>query len=137
MLLVRENISIGETTSTPSDESGVRPRARCGREPTLLASALLTPAYVFSDNNRVDDAVDHVVHKVDELLSAGRFSDVDSMLHELEVESIHSDVSVALLMATFPAREQLRERAHAIAKLTPRLARTDPEDLDELLRILG
>lgn len=107
------------------------------RKPTLVASSGLARVYVFAEAGAVDAAIDAGISLVDGLLSQGRFMEVDEVLRHLAIEVVDTDVTVAMLMATTPAREQLHCRPGAVQRLIVRLAEREPADWQQIIRILG
>jgi hypothetical protein len=92
-------VLVGEVSSTPS-------RAIRGGEP----DAFLGKAIWFIDQGERDAALDLVYMQVDALLKDGRFDLVDSILKNTEIERLGTDLLLALLTTTLPARDKLVER---------------------------
>lgn len=57
-----------------------------------------------------DEAIDLIYDKIDEMLLAGYFHDVDLLLSTLSVSDLSMDLLLSILMATLPAKKRLVER---------------------------
>jgi hypothetical protein len=76
-----------------------------------LARILLDSANRLASKNLMDDAIDLVFDRMDELLSAGGLVVCNSILEEADPWELAPDVSVSLLTITLPAADLLPARS--------------------------
>jgi hypothetical protein len=62
-------------------------------------------------HGRQDEAVYLLFDQIDSMLVAGRFDEIDELLHNASVASLHEDILISLLSITLVAARRLRYRA--------------------------
>jgi hypothetical protein len=88
-----------------------------------------------SRGGKLDAALDIVFDCVDDMLLAGRFSDVDVLLERVPVDRLDPAVLVGFLTITGPARKLLASRAAFVTHVLDQLrGRMDPEELVAVMR---
>jgi hypothetical protein len=135
LTLVTHSPRLGSTPKFSGEDESDRTRTP-RRPPTIRVASSLIEIYSLADNGRIDAAIDAAIGLVDALLSQGRFVDVDDLLKELDIDNLHTDVSVALLIAVRPARDLLRTRNACLERLSQRLIQTEPSDHEQIMQIL-
>jgi hypothetical protein len=81
-----------------------------------------------------DAEIDALYDKVDDMLRAGLFDDVDRLLASIDVERLTITMMLAHATITFAANDRLREYFPYVARVRVRLMQVDPERTDDLLR---
>ena len=103
-----------------------------GRFPVVLSeplAALLCDVAAADE----DEALELVYQRVDSLLRAEAFADVDVLLAAVNVESLPTIVSLAFVSITNAARDVLRGRADFVARVRRYFMKVDPARVEELL----
>lgn len=93
----------------------------------------LVEAYKLSSANRRSQAIDIVIDHLDDLLLEDRMRDVDAALAAVDVRQLRVPVLLALLSATFQAKQHLSSRAALVRRIEARLTRDVPAKVDLLL----
>jgi hypothetical protein len=106
------------------------------REPRAEPTDVIRKLQRLGKERRLDKGVDLVLEVLDAWMDAGNWKAVDDLLWEADVETLHEDHVVALLMATYPARRTLTERAGLLARYEAKLAREGRHDADRTLQHL-
>jgi len=84
---------------------------------------------------RIDDAIDEVFRYFDEQFTARLFRECDETLTTLSIEEFGTDLIIAVLTATLPAREQLNRRTDFVQRAEHVLLETEQEGhVQDLLR---
>jgi hypothetical protein len=81
----------------------------------------------------LDDALEGVYDRVDVLLRAKAFDQVDALLDSIDVAQSRLIVSLAYASITWAARDVLRSRAHFMERLRKHTERVEPTRAKELL----
>jgi hypothetical protein len=98
------------------------------RVASLSPEIRLLRVEALAQQGKIDGAIDEGFRLLNDLLHRGAFRDVDDVLDAVDSNKLHADVVVALLTATFPARNKLARRDDLIDRLKGSLLATDPED---------
>lgn len=78
--------------------------------------------YVEDDRNGgVDRTLDLIYDHFDHCFLCRQFHEVDSFLHEVQVDRVCSDVLIAILTASLPAKQKLTNRADFLSLVRPTL----------------
>jgi hypothetical protein len=93
----------------------------------------LSKAYSLIAMEAVDPAVDLVFDNFDALLHAGKFRKCDELLAAVDVKRLDTNLMVAFLTITEPAKAQLKRRAELVRRIENQLAKTAPRRVAELL----
>lgn len=82
----------------------------------------------------IDDAIDILFDTFDDLFMDGEFEKADELLPTIEVEKLDTNLLVALLVITYPAKEKLSNRPAVVERVKERLYEIAPDRARELLR---
>ena len=74
----------------------------------------LTDAVSLENAGREDEALDLVYRNVDELLRNGQFNDVETLIREVNVDDLPTDVMLGILSITLSARGHLPSRTRFV-----------------------
>jgi len=80
---------------------------------------VLAQCYWYNERREVDLAIDSALDSFDRLLRGGQFRAADAVLRAVDVNYLHPDVSVAILVFTRAAAERLTNRERLIDRLRP------------------
>lgn len=80
---------------------------------------VLAQCYWYNERREVDLAIDSALDSFDGLLRGGQFRAADAVLRAVDVNRLHPDVSVAILVFTRAAAERLTNRERLIDRLRP------------------
>ena len=83
------------------------------------------------------DRIDWIYNTVDDLLLAGKFAEVDTMLRDVDLETLGIAEMLSYLTITLYATEKLHDRAAFYDRVRARLLVVDPSRADGLLRGLS
>jgi hypothetical protein len=94
-----------------------------------VSESLVTRAQGLVEQGSVDEALDVIYEGIDDLLLAGSFDQVDQLLRDISEDGVSSDVLVALLTVTLPAKSKLPSRADFYSRVERTLSvRSELED---------
>lgn len=74
------------------------------------ATSLLHHVRQLDENGNTDDALDLLLDETDDMMWAGRFSDLDAMIAGIRADDFSGVMLVGILTATLPAGDKLQSR---------------------------
>lgn len=95
--------------------------------------AWLPQLYQLVAAGRTTKAIDLLFGKVDSLLCAGSFEEIDALLRTIEVDCLDTTLLVGVLSITVSAKNHLRDRAALAKRIEQRLKLLAPDRIDRLL----
>ena len=102
-------------------------------EPASDQAAWLGEVYSLVAHGRIDAAIDIVFREFDSLFLRGRFDTSDGILRTIDLKRMDSNLTVAVLSVTLPAKSRLPNRARFLARAEARLSRVAPGRVERLL----
>lgn len=83
---------------------------------------------------RIDDSLDVLYEHADDLMLEGRFSELDGVVGQVDVEGMSLDLMIGFLTITNLAKEHLPSRATLVTAIETRIREIAPEREESLLR---
>lgn len=99
-------------------------------------SEVLEELYGLIDGDSIDLAIDLLIERTDDLLSAGEFDQCNSLLIALDPSRLDTNLCVGVLSATRRARELLSSRGGLVRAVRGRLRELAPDRTERLLENL-
>jgi hypothetical protein len=92
--------------------------------------------YDFVENNLVDEAIDLLFTKINELLVNKKFECCNTLLKAIEIKRLNIDLLLGLLSITLSAANKLPFRKELILNIEKRIAELAPNRVRSLLKNL-
>jgi len=80
-----------------------------------------------------DAAIDVIFDKIDQMLTDGKFTEVDDILREIDVEKMKMVYLIGFLTITYAAHSKLVERDIFFERVSGHLEKTEPERREAVL----
>jgi len=83
----------------------------------------------------IDDQIDEIFDKVDDLFLAGKFAEADALLPGVDPAALDASLIVAWLTITMAARDKLKNRGDLVKRARAHFEKIEPADrVDNLFR---
>jgi len=105
---------------------------------TLLSGSDVRPLWLYcavteQKEGYEDSAIERIYDEIDKLLHRGKFPELNADLSVIDPDDIPIDLTLAVIIATLPAKSKLPNRAGLVEKYRDYLRRAE-EDADDILR---
>jgi hypothetical protein len=92
--------------------------------------------YDFVENNLVDEAIDLLFTKINELLINKEFECCDALLKAIQIKRLNVDLLISLLSITLSAANKLPFRKELVINVEKRITELAPDRVHSLLKNL-
>ncbi len=83
---------------------------------------------------KIEEALGIVFNNCDNLLIAGKFDEINTLLDQVDTDRMNIELMVGLLAATLPAKDKLSARKHYYEKVKVRLTELVPDRVDRIMK---
>jgi len=94
----------------------------------------LAHLYILVDEGHIDQSIDVLYDRVDDLLLAGDFGTVDNLLGIIDLDRLDSYLLIGMLSITLAAASKLPSRPEFVEKVRGRLTLLAPDRVGRLLK---